>query len=276
MFAERGERAAAEAALTAARAAAHVPVARWTATQWTATNHLLAGRLDEAEAHAVQGAELGREAGFPPAAVQIAFASVLWCLRAIQGRLAELETLYRTGDDWMLDRPPWTGITEAQLCLATNDRDGARQAFDTAFTGGELGVPSGFSWQSTLIFASDVCATLADQARAAQLRDMLEPEAGTMSITTGPVDRALGRLAFTLGHRDEAEHRMREAVALCERMDARAFLAWARFDLAELCGDTDEERRLVEQARIAAEELGMPGLATRARRYVEQPHGKSS
>jgi hypothetical protein len=53
-------------------------------------------------------------------------------------------------------------------------------------------------------------------------------------------------------------------VALCERMDARAFLAMARQDLGELLLPSPESRRLLDQARTAADELGMPGLTKRA------------
>ena len=63
---------------------------------------------------------------------------------------------------------------------------------------------------------------------------------------------------------DEAEQLLRDAVALCERMDARAFLAMARHDLGELLLPSPEGRRLLEQARAAANELGMPGLTKRA------------
>jgi hypothetical protein len=50
-----------------------------------------------------------------------------------------------------------------------------------------------------------------------------------------PVGRTVGLLELALGRRDEAERRLREAVALRERIDARAFLAIARHDLASYC-----------------------------------------
>jgi hypothetical protein len=46
-------------------------------------------------------------------------------------------------------------------------------------------------------------------------------------------------------------------------MDARAYLAAARLELGELLLPSAEGERLVAQARTAAEELGMPGLAAR-------------
>jgi hypothetical protein len=47
-------------------------------------------------------------------------------------------------------------------------------------------------------------------------------------------------------------------------MDAQAFLAMARHDLGELLLPSADGRRLVDEARAAANELGMPGLANRA------------
>jgi hypothetical protein len=80
----------------------------------------------------------------------------------------------------------------------------------------------------------------------------------------GPVGRAVGQLALTLGRRGEAEQLLRDAVALCERIDARAFLAMARRDLGDLLLPSAEGRRLLDEARAAANKLGMPGLANRA------------
>ena len=81
----------------------------------------------------------------------------------------------------------------------------------------------------------------------------------------GPVGRTVGLLELALGRRDEAKRRLREAVALRERIDARAFLAIARHDVGELLLPSAEGLRLLDQARDAADELGMPGLTKRAR-----------
>ena len=85
-----------------------------------------------------------------------------------------------------------------------------------------------------------------------------------MTYQYGPVGRPLGRLAKTIDRLDEAERLLRDAVAVCERIDAQAFLAMARQDLGELLLPSPEGRRLLERARAAANELGMPGLTKRA------------
>jgi hypothetical protein len=43
-----------------------------------------------------------------------------------------------------------------------------------------------------------------------------------MTWPYGPVGRGVGVLEQALGRADEAQRRLREAIALCERMDARA------------------------------------------------------
>jgi hypothetical protein len=43
-------------------------------------------------------------------------------------------------------------------------------------------------------------------------------------------------------------------------MNARAFLAMTRADLGTLLSPSAEGRRLLDQARAAADELGIPGL----------------
>jgi hypothetical protein len=116
----------------------------------------------------------------------------------------------------------------------------------------------------SLTWAADICAWLEDRPRAARLYEQLAPFADVMMYQYGPVGRPVGRLAQTLERPDEAEQVLRDAVALCERMDARAFLAMARQDLGELLLPSPAGRRLLEQARAAANELGMPGLTKRA------------
>jgi hypothetical protein len=85
-----------------------------------------------------------------------------------------------------------------------------------------------------------------------------------MTWQYGPVGRCVGLLDLLLGRRDDAERRLRTAVALCQRMDARAFLAMARLDLGALLHPAIEGRRLLDQALTAADELGMTSLAKRA------------
>jgi DNA-binding SARP family transcriptional activator len=260
---ESGDLRGADAALAAARSAARVPMSRWMVLQWEAARAMVAGQLADAESLSIRGAEAGREAGAPPSVIEFTFAGTLWCIRAVQGRLAELEPLASMVRA-LPDRPAWSFASDAQLAWELGDPGGAGSALAEAVTRGLLEAPRTLGWTTTMTGAADVCAALDDRAVAAPLYDLLAPCADVVSTHAGPLGRAVGLLALTLGRRDEAEARLRAAVALCERMQARAFLAIARYDLGRLLLPSPEGTARVEQAHAMAEELGMPGWSRRA------------
>jgi len=66
-----------------------------------------------------------------------------------------------------------------------------------------------------------------------------------------PISGALGRLTLTLGRPDEAENHYRDAVALCERMDARAFLAVACRELGSLLLSAEDCRVVTRRERCS-------------------------
>jgi DNA-binding SARP family transcriptional activator len=263
---ELGDRDGAEAAIAAARAAARLPVSRWTVSVWRAIRTLLAGRFAEVEEDCAHAAEAAHEAGFPPAIARPADLAarglarvgpnVMWSLRALQGRLPEFELPFREYVEPMIERPPWTFVYEAQLALQLVDRDRAQRALTRAFDEGLTRQPSGLAWAATLVTAAEVCATLGDRGHAAQLYVTLAPHAHVMTATAGPLALAVGRLAYVLGRPDEAVTQFRRAVASCEHMDTVAYLPAARHLLGHLL-PTPEGRRLIERARTQASEIGL-------------------
>ena len=260
---ECGDIQAAEAAMAAARSAARSPIADWAVLEWESIRALLTGRLADAEELAVRSAETARAAAFPDSVVEFAFIALMWCIRMAQGRVRELQSLVGAVRG-MPDRPAWSFVGEAQLLLELGELDAARGAMASAVDAGLLQAPRSFSWGTTMLGAADVCASLEDRMLAARLYDLLVPCAGVMVAQAGPVDLAAGRLAHTLARPVEAEEHLRAAVALCERMDARAYLAIARYELGLLLVPKAEGIRLVGQAATAAEELAMPGWLRRA------------
>jgi hypothetical protein len=178
--------------------------------------------------------------------------------------LTEHEGARRAMAERVTKVPATFSVVWAHAARERDNRDGAREAFERALDQGLLDLPHGPTCTISLTWAADICAWLEDRRRAARLYDLLAPFADVMTYQYGPVGRPVGRLAQTLGRHDEAEQLLRDAVARCERMDARAFLAMARQDLGELLLPSPEGRRLLEQAGAAANELGMPGLTKRA------------
>ena len=254
---EGGDVAGADAALAGARQTARVPAARWTASVWQGTRLLLAGRLDEAEQEALAAAELARDGGFPASVVAATYASAMWCIRVLTGGLPELQALMKDRLDRLADRPAWTYIYEALVECERGDREAAVAALDAAFAEGLDRAPRGLAWPSSMLWAADVCDQVGHERGAARLHALLAPFEQVMICYAGPVSGALGRLARTLGRADEAERHYRDAVALCERMDARAYLAIARHELAQLLLPAPEGEALLAAAERAGSELGL-------------------
>jgi DNA-binding SARP family transcriptional activator len=267
---ELGDLEAADDTLATARSAARTGRARGTVAFLEAARALLAGRLEDAEAEGLRAYEIQSAAGArPPPFAKILFVRLLSLIRLVQGRLSEHEGARRETAEGMTKVPATFFVARAHVVRAhaareRDDRDGAREAFERALDEGLLDLPHGPTWMVSLSWAAEICAWLEDRPRAARLYELLAPFADVVTYQYGPVGRPVGRLAQTLERPDEAERLLRDAVALCERIDARAFLAMARQDLGELLLPSPEGRRLIDQARAAAGELGMPGLTKRA------------
>jgi len=260
---ELGDIEGADAALAEAHAAVRTTRSRCTVAFLDAERMLLAGQLADAAAAAVLAREAGLETTAPPSLAQSWFVRLLSCIRLVQGRLTEHEPARQAMSQGISNPPPTFFVVRAHAARERDDRHGAREAFERALAQGLLEAPRGPTWTVTLLWAADLCAWLEDRARAARLHDQLAPFADVMTWQYGPVGRGVGLLELALGSPAEAERRLRAAVAICQRMDARAFLAMARRDLGELLLPSTEGRALLDQARSAADLLGMPRLATR-------------
>jgi DNA-binding SARP family transcriptional activator len=262
-FVELGDIAGADAALAAAHAAARTTKSQWTVGFLDAARALLGGRFADAEAAAMRSREAARETLAPEALEESAYVRLVSCIRLVQGRLTEHEPARQAMAEGATTLPPTFFVVRAHAARELDDREGAREAFEGALANGLLDMPHGPTWGMSLALAADICAWLEDRRRAELLHELLAPFADVVTWQCGPIGRVVGLLEQVLGRRDEAERRLRSAVALCERIDARAFLAMARFDLGSLLLPSAEGRRLVEQARASAAELGMTGLVRR-------------
>jgi DNA-binding SARP family transcriptional activator len=260
---ELGEVEAADAALKAAHAAARTTKSQWTVGFLDAARALLAGRLADAEAAAERSREAARETVAPSALNESAFVRLLSCIRLVQGRLSEHEHARRGMAQGVTNPPATFFVVRAHVARERQDYDGAREALDGALARGLLELPRGPTWTITLTYAADICAWLEDRSTATRLYTLLAPFANVMTWQYGPVGRSVALLDLVLGRNDQAERRLREAIALCERVDAAAFLAMARLDLGALLLPSAEGRRLLDEARAAAADLGLAALAKR-------------
>ncbi len=272
---EDGDMRRADEALAAARASAHLPVSEWAVCQFDAARAALAGRLVDAERLMLEGVQAALEAGFDPAVVQGAAASMLWCIRRAQGRLGEL---WEAMPD--LDSGPnalaWVHAGIAQVAMARGDERTARRALGIAFDKGVLEMPRGLYWLSTMAGVAEVCAWLGEVNGAEEVDALLQPCADVMSPWTGPVAVSAGPLALALGRRDEAEAHLRGAIALCERTGTLVYLAVAQYELGRMLAPDEEGRRLLARARASADRLEMPGWVTRADAALAHTRGRAA
>jgi class 3 adenylate cyclase/tetratricopeptide (TPR) repeat protein len=251
------------------------PSLSWVAGYLTIGRLMIAGRLGEAEALAVQTRELGLGAGQPDAG--LFFGTQRFYIRFEQGRLGEL--VERLADVLEhSDSAPRRLLLALTYCELSQDED-ARRLFEplapqlTTF-------PIDAGWLELMAVSAAVCAHLRLPSVAAPLVDLLAPYAGHLvgagTYWSRSVSYHLGLLAATLGRFDDAEERFAAAAATEERIGAPAWLArtrleWARMLLARRAsGDAERARGLLGQALATARELGLAGIEQRAVPLLEQ------
>jgi tetratricopeptide (TPR) repeat protein len=267
---ERGDRTGVEVQIDAFTAAAErlrQPLYLWNAAVWQAMRTLLDGRLDEAEALAAAAVSSGiRSEGVT--APQYYAVQVLY-LRREQARMGELEDPVREALATSPDRAAWrAGLA---LLLHETGRTGeARAEFDRLARDDFAWIPRDGDWMVVAALAADLAHVLDDTSRAAIVYELLAPYAGTNvviglgAVCLGATSRYLGRLALTLGRREEAVAHLRQAVAANAALRAVVELAHARVDLAWALGPGTESTELLEEAEAVAAERRLPAVARRA------------
>jgi len=267
---ERGDRTGVEVQIDAFTAGAErlrQPLYLWNAAVWQAMKTLLDGYLEEAEPMAAAAVSSGiRSEGVT--APQYYAVQVLY-LRREQSRMAELEDPVREALSTNPDRAAWrAGL--ALLLNETGRTEQARAEFNILARDDFAWIPRDGDWMVVTALAADLAYALQDGRRAAILYELLEPFADTNvvvglgAVCLGATSRYLGRLALTLGRRQEAVAHLRHAVTANASLRAVAELAHSRVDLAWALGPGTEAAELLEQAEAVAAERRLPAVARRA------------
>jgi DNA-binding CsgD family transcriptional regulator/tetratricopeptide (TPR) repeat protein len=230
------------------------------------------GHLDEAEARARHSHEWSRLlSGSDAAGV---YGIQMFNIRREQGRLAELAPIIRilAGD---ADRSgPWRPGLVSVLVELGMDAEARRELARVVDDGLDPFRES--LWLAALVYLTDACSALGDEAAAAIVYPELEPLAGTnvmighLVACHGAADRYLGMLAATLGESERAEEHFERAMELNRRMGAVTWLAhtayeYARMLLARGPGERARAGALLGEAAALAERIGMPALLGRVR-----------
>lgn len=228
---------------------------------------LMDGRLDDAEKFAFQALEIGRRMERRFRIIRQAFNSLSLILRGEQGRIAELEPIYRAA----VARRPAHVLANCGLafCLAEmNQRREASLIFEYMTSIDLASIPRNNSWYAVMVLLSEVCTYLDDTKRAAILYNLLAPYAERnalldVHICYGPVARYLGGLAAVRSDFDQAQRHFEAAIESTSRMSARLWLAHSLFDYASMLlrrGNREDRGLAMQHLDTAIKDASASGL----------------
>ena len=271
---EKGDRDGVEAQIASFTAGAEElrqPLFRWQALVWRGMLALLDGSLQEAEEAAAEAVAAGAP-GETVTAPQY-FLMQLLNIRREQGRTPELESTVRDVAQSQPNRPGWRMATTMILWEAGRVPE-AQAGLDALAAQGFADIPPDGEWIPTVAMLAQLSTLLGDRERAALLYDLLTPHAanhivrGIGAVCLGPVNRFLGRLASTLGRRQDGQAHLQSALEATAALRAPVLRAHVQLDYAELLGAGARAGRLVDEAAATARELDLPALAHRAQRLA--------
>jgi tetratricopeptide (TPR) repeat protein len=247
------------------------PIWLWWSSLLRCTRAQLVGRFDEAERLAEETLEIGRR-GQAENALN-AYAQAMFNIRREQGRLGEVEPAVRG----LIEAYPMLVAWRAALALMLVELGRTEQA-RAEFEALPLdNLPRDANWLIGVTLLAEVCGALGDGARAEALYAALEPYAGRNVVVgraatcNGAAARLLGTLAAAMRSWELAEGHFISALAMHERMGARPWVARTQLAYAEMLltrrqrGDKARARKLLADAVVIADALGMPVVARRAR-----------
>src|SRR2546423_8561773 len=140
------------------------PIMRWALRLTEAPRALLAGRLDEAEALAIEGLEAS---GANADAMKV-FGAQIISIRDAQGRLHELVDLIAQAVTENPALPAFRAV-HALALISAGSHEQARELLDTAAADGFASIPLDTGWTLTLDVWSDVAFRLGAREAAAPL-----------------------------------------------------------------------------------------------------------
>jgi hypothetical protein len=269
---ERGDRTAVDAQIEAFTAGARQlrqPLYVWQATVWRAMTALLGGRLAEAEEQA--GEALAGGAPAEEVAAAQYYAIQLLATRREQARIGELEPAARGMVASNPTRPAWRAALAVTLC-ESDQEDRARPEIEAISAHGFADVPYDGDWLTTMTLLCDACVAVGDLPRLAPLYEALLPYedvnvvAGIGALCLGSAARYLGKLAAADGHLEDAEVHFARALEANSALGSPVLVAHTRLDWASALEPGTRAERMIEEAALSAEKLGLATVARRVTR----------
>jgi len=250
------------------------PFVSWEIIYGRIVQALVRGRLEDAEAFIKRAQKAAPAAGIPRRAAESGALMQLFVLRYEQDRLAELDGRFEP-----MAKESNTPAIEAVLAWYLAETGRREEAVGTARRLTASGLPHDSLWLGGMIALARVVAAGGLRDCASVLFEALEPYRERHSyigpVALGPVAPALGLLAAVLGRYDEAESHFTAGAEFCRRSQAPTWLARTQCEWAELLvaraapGDADQAAQLAKSALRESEQLGLAGVAARARTIVD-------
>lgn len=192
-----------------------------------------------------------------------------------QSKLHEIEPVIKAFVQRYPAVPAWRCVL-AYVYSQLEQESEARTEFERLAEHDFVCLPRDFTWLMSMSLLCEVCSFLNDRRSATVLHRELLPFAtrnivmGYALVCAGSVSRNLGILASTMRRWRAAERHFQDGLAMNERMGARPWAAWTRYDHARMLidhakpGDKKRAAGLLDQALKNARELNMIALARRA------------
>ncbi len=233
----------------------------------SAERALFDGRLDDAERFSLMALEIGRRMERRFRIIRQAFNNLSLILRREQGRIGEIEPLYRSA----AARNPADLFVQSALAFCNAElgqRSKASQAFEYVVASGLESIPRKVLWYALMVLLSETCVFLGDTQRAELLYRLMTPFAERnalldIHVCYGPMEMYLGSLAALMSRWNEAERHFRNAMASNQRMGSHLWLARTKLYYASMLlrRDTGDDRsRALEQLQGAIEIASAQGM----------------
>jgi tetratricopeptide (TPR) repeat protein len=232
---------------------------------------LFAGRIEEAERLMDRFAELG-PGGQGSDATDFYYVLNLqaWAVRREQGRLAEVESSLQR----FVDEYPTSFIFRCLLASVHGEAGRTQLARDALARDDLADVHGGSEWFLGAAVLAEVCALLADTARAAPLYKALAPYADCNvfahpEVSLGSASRHLGLLAAAMSRWDDACRHFERAIAVNSQMGSPPCVAHTQEDYGRALlargrpGDRERALELMARAFDGYRQLGMETWAKR-------------
>lgn len=244
----------------------------WYVPLWRGSLALLAGQWSAVTSLTDHALALARQADDPDGPIMVGIQRGFAFYGRREFPAQDRERLVREGATSPA-APAWHAYV-ALVDAETGATDDARRRLAELTRGGAPAMD--VNWHAACALA-DVAALVGDREAGEALYAVLEPHArlfpviGRGVVCLGSNELYVGRLAGLLGRHDEAEARLRRAVAANDRAGAGLHAALALLRLGEAltaAGRRDAARDALQQAASRADSLAIPALAAAARRLL--------